>query len=123
MDIKDEIKKLSIKKKMYFEMLFPDVRKTDQPITMDHFCNFIRTKNIDYYKNWEKTEEFQRLKALRYASIANNDFFEIYDSVSEKAKNGDEKSIKLFLTLSKELKSMTKQKITVEDSSDDGLML
>ncbi len=76
---------------------------------------------------WEKTDEYARLMYILTKERMNSDFFEIYDSIVDKAKQGDERSIKTFLLLQKEVKSNLKElnsksQQTVDDE-DDGLVI
>ena len=60
---------------------------------------------------------------------SNKDFVEIYNAVSEKAKQGDDKAIKTFLVLQNELKKsvktkkLNKQEQQEEIEEDDDLIL
>ncbi len=58
---------------------------------------------------WEKSDEYARLMYILTKERMNSDFFDIYDSIVDKAKAGDEKSIKTFLILQKEVKSNLKE--------------
>ena len=59
---------------------------------------------------------------------SNKDFVEIYNAVSEKAKQGDDKAIKTFLTLQNEIRKSVKTKKSKkaeqeEVEEDDDLIL
>ena len=54
---------------------------------------------------WERTDEYARLMYILTKERMNSDFFDIYDSIVDKAKQGDERSIKTFLMLQKEVKN------------------
>lgn len=64
---------------------------------------------MDGYYRWEKSDEYKNIVTCILDYWATQDFIEIYKQVSEEAKKGDEKSIKLFMQLSKELKQQRKQ--------------
>jgi len=74
---------------------------------------------------WERTDEYARLMYLLTKERMNSDFFDIYDSIVDKAKAGDERSIKTFLMLQKEVKSNLKElnRKPQEIEEDDGLIL
>ena len=59
---------------------------------------------------------------------SNKDFVEIYNAVSEKAKQGDDKAIKTFLTLQNEIRKSVKNKKSnkqeqQEEIEEDDLVL
>lgn len=74
---------------------------------------------------WEKSDEYARLMYILTKERMNSDFFEIYDSIVDKAKTGDEKSVRTFLMLQKEVKSNLKELNSKphEMEDDDGLIL
>lgn len=74
---------------------------------------------------WEKSDEYARLMYILTKERMNSDFFDIYDSIVDKAKTGDEKSIRTFLMLQKEVKSNLKELNSKpqEIEEDDGLIL
>lgn len=77
---------------------------------------------------WEKSDEYARLVNIMLKERMSGDFLEIYNSVSEKAKQGDEKAIKTFLMLQKEIKNNLKfyeKNLTTnnEIDEDDDLIL
>lgn len=75
------------------------------------------------FLNWEKTQEYKNLLMLYLDTKIADDFQEVYSIVSDKAKQGDEKSIKLFLQLQKEVSSMAKLSAktfeSIEDEAED----
>jgi len=78
-------------------------------------------------KQWENTEEYAELMNLLLLEKSNKDFVEIYNVVSEKAKQGDDKAVKTFLSLQNELKKAVKtkksNKAEQEEIEEDDLVL
>lgn len=83
----------------------------------------------DFLVKWEKSLEYSEWYALYLQYKAKQDFIQIYEAVREKALQGDEKAIKLFLQLQKELKKLNKAKksddddVPIMDDIDDDLKL
>lgn len=123
-ELRKKLTKIPLKKRLYFEYLYPDLRfvSDNEPLTKERLMKRCNVKTLDTFKAWERTEQFQQLKAMYYQQKANVDFYTMYEEVSKKAKEGDEKAVKLFLTLTKELKSMAKAK-TSNVVEDDGLVV
>lgn len=69
----------------------------------------------EFLQKWEKSLEYQEWYALYLEYKAKQDFIQMYEAVREKALQGDEKAIKLFLQLQKELKKLNKAKKTDDD--------
>lgn len=99
---------------------------TEQDI-IDKYCkgSLIKYGNL---KQWENTEEYAELMNLLLLERSNKDFIEIYNVVAEKAKQGDEKAVKTFLTLQNEIKKSVKAKKSSkaeqeEVEEDDDLIL
>ena len=100
---------------------------TEQDI-IDKYCkgSMIKYGNL---KQWENTEEYAELMNLLLLEKSNKDFVDIYNVVSEKAKQGDDKAIKTFLLLKDELKKSVKTKTKKvnkeeeEEQEDDDLVL
>ena len=77
---------------------------------------------------WEKSEEYAELMYYMLKEKKHNDFIEIYNIVCDNAKTGDERAIKTFLSLQKELernlKSLSKNKTVEEtENEDDDLVI
>lgn len=81
--------------------------------------------SFDFYEQWEKSEEYQHLLLLLMQEKMRTDLYEIYLSVREKALEGDDKAIKTFLTLEKEVNQKLKKvdKNNEVEQVDDGLVL
>jgi len=99
---------------------------TEQDI-IDKYCkgSLIKYGNL---KQWENTEEYAELMNLLLLEKSNKDFVDIYNAVSEKAKQGDDKAIKTFLVLQNELKKSVKTKKSnkqeqQEEVEEDDLVL
>ena len=85
-------------------------------------------KKYGNLKQWENTEEYAELMNLLLLERSNKDFVEIYNAVSEKAKQGDDKAVKTFLSLQNELKKSVKTKTKKvnkeeEEEQEDDLVL
>jgi len=98
---------------------------TEQDI-IDKYCKG-SLKKYGNLKQWENTEEYAELMNLLLLEKSNKDFVEIYNAVSEKAKQGDEKAVKTFLTLQNEIRKSVKNKKSnkaeQEEVEDDDLIL
>jgi len=99
---------------------------TEQDI-IEKYCkgSLIKYGNL---KQWENTEEYAELMNLLLLERSNKDFVEIYNAVSEKAKQGDDKAVKTFLTLQNEIRKSVKNKKSnkaeqEEVEEDDDLIL
>lgn len=131
MNITEALSKIAPDKAEYFKYKFPDTRydQSRPQRTEEEFLKLVERKTIHAYKRWEKTDEYKALVALYLQSKTANDLHEIYQVVSDKAKTGDEKSVKLFLQLSKEVTEHSKQalkelsKSKSNDTEDDGLVI
>lgn len=122
MSIYEALDKLTWKKKEYFLWKFNlNVRVKDK--TEEELCRTINVKSLDFMKKWEKSPEYLSLVNLYIESKTATDLEKIYKVVSEKAIDGDEKSIKLLLDLQKQVrlfnKNVTPQKETTNNSFDE----
>lgn len=102
-----------------------DYSKFTEEEIINKFCNgsIIKYNNL---KLWEKTEEYAELMNLLLLEKSNKDFVEIYNAISEKAKQGDDKAIKTFLALKQELEKSYKKKQNkqeIEEQENDDLLL
>lgn len=94
--------------------------------TEDEFLHFVGRETLNPYIEWEKSEEYLNLVNIYLHSKTANDLVDIYEAVADKAKTGDKGAIEMFLRLSKEISSTTKQakkKMNVEEDEDTGLEL
>jgi len=122
MSIYEALDKLTWKKKEYFLWKFNlNVRVKDK--TEEELCRTINVKSLDFMKKWEKSPEYLSLVNLYIESKTATDLEKIYKVISEKAIDGDEKSIKLLLDLQKQVRLFNKvvapQKETTNNSFDE----
>jgi|LFRM01.1.fsa_nt_gb hypothetical protein len=98
---------------------------TEQDI-IEKYCKG-SLKKYGNLKQWENTEEYAELMNLLLLEKSNKDFVEIYNAVSEKAKQGDDKAVKTFLALQNEIRKSVKNKKSnkaeQEEIEDDDLVL
>jgi len=98
---------------------------TEQDI-IDKYCKG-SMKKYGNLKQWENTEEYAELMNLLLLERSNKDFVEIYNAISKKAKEGDERAVKTFLTLQNEIRKSVKNKKSnkaeQEEIEEDDLVL
>lgn len=131
MNIYEALKQTEGKKRLYFEWKH-DIR-FDQTIptkTEEEFLRMVGAKTLNGFIKWEKSQQYKNLLLLLLESKVANDFDIIYKVVSDKAKDGDEKSIRLFLSMQKDIQSNAKLAAKTFDSivdeekeEDNGLVL
>ena len=131
MNIYEGLKQVEYKKRLYFEWKH-DIR-FDQTLpqkTEEEFLRMVGAKTLNGFIKWERSQEYKNLLLLLLESKVANDFDLIYKNVSDKAKDGDEKFIRLFLSMQKDIqqnaKLAAKTFTVVEDDSeqdDDVLVL
>ncbi|MGG4038564.1 hypothetical protein [Heyndrickxia ginsengihumi] len=131
MNIYEALQNVSYKKQEYFKWKH-DIR-FNQSIpkkSEEEFLKVVDLKSLNTFHRWERTQEYKNLLLLLLESKVANDFDEIYRVVTDKAKEGDEKSIRLFLSMQKDIQSNAKlaaQTFTSvedeEDTEDDDLDL
>lgn len=59
-----------------------------------------------WLQKWEKSEQYNHLLTELYISNIDKDMIKIYEKVKEKALQGDDKAVKTFILLQKELKNL-----------------
>lgn len=132
MNIHEALKQIDSQFAEYFRYKFPDVRYfQDRPIKSEkEFLKTVNRKSMNPFLKWEKTDEYKALLMLYLNTKVADDFEDIYNIVSEKAKSGDEKAIKIFLQLQKEIRNNAKiasklfeQVEDDEEENDDDLDL
>ena len=93
---------------------------------INKYCDGSQQK-FNYLHQWEKSPEYERLINIMLAEHSANDLLEIYNIVRENAKKGDDKAIKTYLILNKEIKNNIKvEKVKQEpeqEQEEDGLIL
>jgi len=126
----EALKQIPFKKNEYFKWKF-DIRY-DQRLpkkTKEEFLRYVNMKTLNSFTNWEKSPEYHALLQLLLQYRSTQDFEIIYSVVSKSAKDGDEKSIKLFIDLQKQINANVKlanaifKKMEDDDDIDDGLEL
>lgn len=126
-DLEFNLSKINHKKRKYFRWKFniPYGGRPMKQTTLEEICKCTMIKNPQYFKDWEKTDEYKNLVDLYLNSKTANDLLDIYNVVSEKAKNGDAKAIDTLLKLQKEIQASIKQAKRKEKdlADDDGLEL
>ncbi|MFD2703929.1 hypothetical protein [Salibacterium lacus] len=103
--------------------------QTLEPMEEERFLRHVNRKTFNGFIKWERTPEYRALLSIYFDSLMANDMEQIYHTVSEKAKEGEEKAVKLYLTLTKEMKEQQKVAEEIlkgdkeEKEKDDGLEL
>ena len=130
MNIHQALSKLDWRKRAYFMRKF-QIRtpKNEHILAMsdEEFLKWADRRSFTVFHNWEQTDEYWELYMIYMRGKMQRDLEQIYDVVSAKARQGDEKAVKLFLQLHKDMnqlqKSMnrtqTKQEEVQEDEDDD----
>jgi len=93
--------------------------------TEEQFLKTVELKTFNSFIEWERTTEYKQLLVLLLDSKIAEDMQDIYAKVTEDAKTGDDKAVKLFLSLQKEIASNAKKaqqvfkSAAVEEDDDD----
>ncbi|WP_010651174.1 hypothetical protein [Oceanobacillus massiliensis] len=121
MTLDEALKQINPKKEQYFRWKFDlyydkrNPKKTEQQL-----MDYTEVKTMNSFISWEKTPEYKALLQLYLDYKATQDFEEIYNLVSERAKEkGEDKDVKLFLQLKKEIKENNKIVKQIFNNSDD----
>ncbi|WP_342477781.1 hypothetical protein NYE24_00550 [Paenibacillus sp. FSL H7-0350] len=127
-NIYEALKNIPSKKKLYF--LWKHNLSFDQtkaPKSEAEFLQTVGLSTLNTYIRWERSEEYRNLVAILLNTRFDGDLELIYDSLAVKAKEGDEKSIKLLLQIGKDIKIYAKDAAMQfnkdEESEDDDLEL
>lgn len=127
MNIYEALKGVPNKKRLYFLWKFNlHWDQTKRPKSEKEFLKTVGNKTLNGFLSWEKTEEYRNLVAILLNTRFDSDLKEIYESLSHKAKEGDEKSIKLLLQIGKEIKGFAREavrQLKQEDDDEDDLVL
>ena len=130
MNIHQALSKLDWRKRAYFMRKF-QIRspKNEHILNMsdEEFLQWADRKSMIVFQNWEQTDEYFELYMLYMKLKMQRDLETVYDVVSEKAKQGDEKAVKLFIQLHKDMtqlqkamnRTQTKQEKAQEDEDDE----
>lgn len=123
-NFREELNKLAKKNRKKF-LYFCFINKIDNitikysQINRDEFMsrwNFSEI-SMETFKQWEGSQEYQHLYGLLMEIRSNKDLYDIYNVVREKALSGDDKAVKTFLVLRKELKN---KPINIIEDKEEG---
>ncbi len=129
MNIYDVIAKLSMPKSQYVKYKFNLWFDTNKTMTEKEFLKTVNKKTMNSFHRWERTDEFRHIASMVLATKTAQDLIDMYEAVRDKAIKGDEKSVKLLLTLQKEIDHQKQQalkafgNIVEQDEEDDDLEL
>ncbi|MFC0906238.1 hypothetical protein ACFHWD_16290 [Clostridium sp. MT-14] len=124
----DKLRRQSRKKWIYFcwknkvnniSTKFSEMTEED---ILEKYPKLIYPLTLKIYKTrWEQTEEYQNLYRLLMQIRSQQDLYKIYEVVKDKALKGDDKAIKTFLLLKKEIwkSPIEKSGISPEDSQEE----
>lgn len=95
----------------------------------EEFLKWADRRSFTVFENWEQTDEYFELYMIYMRGKMQRDLETVYDVVSEKAKQGDEKAVKLFLQIHKDMTQLQKamnqtnkkQQEEVQEDDDDDL--
>ncbi|WP_449355593.1 hypothetical protein ACUL41_07035 [Virgibacillus natechei] len=129
MNINEALKAIDWRKAEYFKWKH-GVRYQQglEKKTEGEFLHTVQRKTLNPYLAWERSSEYKQLLTLLLESRIAEDMQDIYNTVSEKAKEGDEKSVKLFLSMQKEINNNAKiakkalESVQIEEDDDDLLI-
>lgn len=121
MDIYQALKKYSYKKQMYFKWRHDlEYDKRREKHTEEELCNILGVKTLNEYIKWEQSAQYRELVNLVLETKFANDLEEVYRVTAEKARQGDEKSIKLLLDLQKRISEVNKANRSKQNDKSDG---
>ncbi|MGE6488926.1 hypothetical protein [Paenisporosarcina sp. NPDC076898] len=107
MELKEALKQLPYKKQFYFK--WKNNYNMRNPKTEEEALKQLDVKDLYVYEQWESSSEYQLLMNMLIQSRIGQDLQVIYESTSEKAKQGDEKSIKILFEIQKQIVAMNKE--------------
>ncbi|HBZ79035.1 MULTISPECIES: hypothetical protein [Brevibacillus] len=124
MNIYDVIAKLPFPKQQYVKYKFNLWFDTNKTMTEDEFLHTVHKKTMNSFHKWERTDEFKHIASMVLATKTAQDLIDMYEAVRDKAVKGDEKSVKLLLSLQKEIEQYKQQALkafedTVEQDEED----
>ena len=118
---------IPVKKRYYFQAKHGIwMKQPHTPMTEEEICRKMQLIDLSTYKEWEKSDQYQKLLFCLLEGSFAADIADVYRAVSDKAKTtGDEKAIKNMLMLQKEIKRFGKVQEPVQEQDDDfdGLMI
>jgi hypothetical protein len=112
LDIYEALKKIGLNNRRYFVYKFPQFKQVDrdkQYATFQDFLHSCSRETDTAFRNWENTDEYKNLVMLALDAEATNDLVKAYEATRDKAVQGDDKAIRLMLTLQKEIAERRKQ--------------
>ena len=123
------LEKVDWRKRAYFMRKFQiKTPKNAHILTMsdEEFLKWADRRTMTVFHNWEQTDEYWELYMLYMKGKMQRDLETVYDVVSDRAKQGDEKAVRLFLQLHKDMtqlqkamnRTQTKQEVQEEDEDD-----
>lgn len=121
MNIYESLKQIDYRFAEYFKYLHPELR-FDQTIpvkTEEEFLRKVDRKTMMPFYRWQKGSQYKQLVQLYLDYRMSKDFEEIYEVVSKQAKEGDDKAVKLFLSLQKEIRTNAKAVSKVFDQVEE----
>lgn len=107
MELKEALKELPYKKQFYFKWKNDYGMRNSK--TDEEALKQLAVKDFYVFEQWESSSEYQYLMNLLIQSRIGQDMQVIYESTSEKAKQGDEKSIKILFEMQKQIASINKE--------------
>ncbi|MGV3266198.1 hypothetical protein [Cytobacillus pseudoceanisediminis] len=109
MNIYEALKQTENKKRAYFEWKHEIrfIQGVPQKSEED-FLRSVGLKTLNGFIRWEKSQEYKNLVLLLLDSKVANDYDVIYKNIVDKAKDGDEKFIRLFLSIQKDIQQNAK---------------
>ncbi|MCJ7841765.1 phBC6A51 family helix-turn-helix protein [Lederbergia sp. NSJ-179] len=120
MDIYEELKKLSYKKQTYFRWRHDlEYDKRKEKHSEQELCRILGVKTLNEYIKWEQSAQYRELVNLVLETKFANDLEEVYKVTSEKARQGDEKAIKLLLDLQKRISEVNKANRSKQNNKSD----
>lgn len=132
MTINEALQQIPWKKAEYFRYRFPDCRFFDsEQITEEQFLNRVGLKTLATFERWERTAEWKSLVALYLESQFANNLLTIFQVVKNRALEGEDKAVKLYLQLGKEIEQLAKaapsmlakKKGKEQDDDEDDLII
>ncbi|GGJ77153.1 hypothetical protein GGR02_003027 [Anoxybacillus voinovskiensis] len=100
------------RKRAYFQRKFQIKTPKNEHIlrmTDEEFLRWAERKTMTVFENWEQTDEYFSLYLEYMKGKMQRDLETVYDIVTEKAKQGDEKAVKLFLQLHSEVQKLQRE--------------
>lgn len=126
-ELEEALSKLNPKVRKYFRWKFniPFQGRPMKQTTIEEICTYTGVRNHQFFADWEQTDEYKNLVNIYLNSKTANDLLDIYNAISEKAKQGNDKAIDTLLKLQKEIQANIKSAKRKEKdiADDDGLEL